>query len=82
VTFQLAAQWLSPPAKWLYRAKEGTNSIKSNQDVNCNTDKQQRQSKETNTHAREQEKKSFLFNYSIFTIYSRYLKRVISKRDG
>jgi hypothetical protein len=24
----------------------------------------------------------FLFNYCIFTIYSRYLKRVISKRDG
>jgi hypothetical protein len=26
--------------------------------------------------------KHFLFNYCIFTIYSRYLKRVISKRDG
>jgi hypothetical protein len=24
----------------------------------------------------------FLFHYCIFTIYSRYLKRVISKRDG
>jgi hypothetical protein len=24
----------------------------------------------------------FLFNYCIFTIYSRYMKRVISKRDG
>jgi hypothetical protein len=24
----------------------------------------------------------FLFNYCISTIYSRYLKRVISKRDG
>jgi hypothetical protein len=24
----------------------------------------------------------FLFNYCIFTMYSRYIKRVISKRDG